>query len=48
MLKMAISLHVHAVSKSTMFGLNKHFYEYGKHSTTTKFNEIEFKFSYSG
>ena len=33
-------------SKSTMLGLIKHFYEYGKHTATTKFNEIESKFSF--
>jgi hypothetical protein len=31
-----------------MLDLIKHFYEYGKHTATTKFNEIESKFSYSG
>jgi hypothetical protein len=46
MSKIAISSH-YAVSKSTMLGLIKHFYEYGKHtSTTAKFDEIESKFSF--
>ena len=45
MLKIAISSH-NAVSKSTMLGLIKHFYEYGKHTATIKFNEIESKFSF--
>jgi hypothetical protein len=33
-----------------MVGFIKHFYEYGKphYTATTKFNEIESKFSYSG
>jgi hypothetical protein len=48
MLKIAISLHVQYQNRQCMLGLIKHFYEYGKHTATTKFNEIESKFSYSG
>ena len=48
----SIAISSHTVSKSTMVGFIKHFYEYGKPRTlyraTTKFNEIECKFSYSG
>ena len=31
-----------------MLGLIKHFYEHGKHTATTKFNEIETKFIHTG
>ena len=45
MLKIRPYIHI---SKSTMFGLIKHFYKHGKHTATTKFNEIETKFIYTG
>ena len=47
MLKIAISLHVQYQNRQCLVLLNI-FYEYGKHTATTKFNGIESKFSYSG
>ena len=45
MLKIRPYIHI---SKSTTFGLIKHFYKHGKHTATTKFNEIETEFIYTG